>query len=210
MPLPEKNHLRQFLLFVFVLLIPCFALWTFISASLVTPVIGLVHLILTGWFPDIVNMVYQQGPDAVLMTVFDQVNGEYVPAREADAGMGFKINTRILSYAIPFYAALHFATEKKDYLANFFWGLLVIYPCIVLGLVCICLKDLMVTFGSLFLEQPDVFVPGAGVIGILYQFSVLILPPLVPTMIWAWQSRHTPLLQSLLYTDKKNAGDAAA
>ena len=41
MRLPEPNHLRQFLLFVFALLIPCFALWSFFSAALVTPVIGL-------------------------------------------------------------------------------------------------------------------------------------------------------------------------
>ena len=69
------------------------------------------------------------------------------------AGLGFKVNTRIISYSIPFYAALHFATEKTDYLANFFWGLLVLYLFILLGLISIGLKDLMVTFGATFLEQ---------------------------------------------------------
>jgi hypothetical protein len=36
------RELRQFLLFVFVLLVPCFALWSFLGAALITPVIGLV------------------------------------------------------------------------------------------------------------------------------------------------------------------------
>jgi hypothetical protein len=198
MPLPEQNHLRQFLLFVFVLLIPCFALWSFLGAALATPVIGLAHLILSNWFPDIVNVVYQDGADAMLMTRLDQVNGQLVKTDVADAGLGFKVNTRIISYSIPFYAALHFATEKRDYLANFFWGLLVIYPFILLGLVSICLKDLMVSFGSTFLEQPGVFVPGADVIGIAYQLNVLLVPTLVPILVWAWQSRQTPLLRGML------------
>lgn len=198
MPLPERHHLRQFLLFVFVLLIPCFALWSFLSAALVTPVIGLANLILSNWFPDIVNVVYQQGADAMLMTRLDEINGQLVPTDVTDAGLGFKANTRIVSYSIPFYAALHFATEKKDYLANFFWGLLAIYPFILLGLISICLKDLMAGFGTIFLDQPGVPVPGPGLIGISYQLSVLIVPTLLPVAVWAWQSRDTPLLRSLL------------
>ena len=200
MPLPEQHHLRQFLLFVFVLLIPCFALWSFFSAALVTPVIGLVHLILSSWFPDVVNVVYQQGADAMLMTQLDQIDGKLVKAGTADEGLGFKINTRIISYSIPFYAALHFATDKSNYLANFFWGLLVIYPFILLGLISICLKDLMVNFGATFLDQPGVLVPGPDAIGIAYQLSVLIVPTLVPVLVWAWQSRETQLLSGLLNT----------
>lgn len=203
MPLPEKNHFRQFTLFVFLLLIPCFALWTFVSAALVTPVIGLVHMALSNWFPDIVNVVYQEGASAVLMTRFDEVGGQFVPATEADAGLGFRINTRIVTYSIPFYVALHFATEKENYLADFFWGLLVLYPFIFFGLLMICMKDLMLTLGGIFLEQPGVLVPGPDVIGILYQLSVLIIPPLMPVIVWAWQSRHTPLLEKLLYASEK-------
>jgi hypothetical protein len=198
MPLREHNHLRQFLLLVFVLLIPCFALWSFLSASLVTPVIGLTHLILTNWFPDIVNVVYQQGADATLLTRFDEVNGQLIPSGIADAGLGFRTNTRIVSYSIPFYATLHFATDKKNYLTSFLWGLAILYPFILLGLVSTCMKDLMVILGPVFLDQPGVLMPGADVIGIMFQLSVLIVPTLMPVVIWAWQSRETPLLQGLL------------
>lgn len=198
MPLPESNHLRQFLLFVFALLIPCFALWSFFSAALATPVIGLAHLILSNWFPDIVNVVYQEGADALLMTRLDQVNGQLVPTDVAEEGLGFKANTRVVSYSIPFYAALHFATEKKDYLGKFFWGLLVLYPLILLGLVSILLKDLMINFGSTFLQQPGVLLPSADVIALAYQFNVLLIPTLAPIMVWAWQNRQTPLLRGVL------------
>lgn len=205
MPLPEKNHLRQFLLFVFVLLIPCFALWSFASASLATPVIGLAHVILTAWFPDIVSVVYQQGSDAMLMTRLDEVGGQIVPSTEEGAGLGFAINTSIVSYSLPFYAALHFATERERYLGPFFWGVLALYPFILIGLLALCLKDLMVTLGGVFLEQPGVILPPPAVIGILYQLSVLIIPTLLPVLVWGWQSRHTPLLQKLLIHAEREA-----
>jgi len=197
MPLPEKNHFRQFTLFVFLLLVPCFAIWAFFSAALITPVIGLVHIALANWFPDIVNTVYPDGAHAILLTRFDQVGGQFVPSADADAALGFKINTRIVSYSIPFYAALHFATEKKAYLADFVWGVLTLYIFIFVGIVMLCMKNMMVTLGSIFLQQPGVWVPGPDTIGILYQFSVLIVPTLLPVLIWAWQSRHTPLLEML-------------
>jgi hypothetical protein len=198
MPRHEHRDLRQFLLFAFVLLIPCFAIWSFLSAALVTPVIGLVHLLLSDWFPDVVNVIYQQGGDMLLMTRLDQVDGQLVPAAVDTEGLGFRMNTRILTYSIPFYATLHFATEKKHYLASFFWGLLALYPFIWLGLVAMCLKELMVSFGSVFFDQPGVLVPGPDLIGICYQLSVLIVPTLLPVIIWAWQSRETALLRSLL------------
>lgn len=200
----EQNHLKQFLLLVFALLIPCFGLWAFFSAALVTPVIGLAHLLLSNWFPDTVNMVYQQGADAMLMTRFDQIDGQLVPVTTADAGLGFRENTRIITYSIPFYAALHFAAAKDNYLANFGWGLLVLYPFILLGLICLCLKDLMVTLGGTFLQQPGA--PGPDVIGIAYQLSVLIVPTLLPVMVWAWQNRDSALLRTLQPAEDSGSG----
>ena len=204
MPSPEPNHLRQFLLLVFALLIPCFSLWSFFSASLVTPVIGLAHLALSAWFPDIVNILYQQGADAVLLTHFDQVDGQLVVAANIDEGIGFKEDTRTLSYSIAFYATLHFATARERYLSTFLWGLLVLYPFIFLGLICSFLKNFMVTFGGNFLEQPGV--PPADLIGIAYQFNVLIVPSLLPVLMWAWQNREAPFLRELLRTADVNLG----
>jgi hypothetical protein len=197
MPTAEQHHLRQFLLLAFALLIPCFAIWGFFSAALIAPVIGLVNLLLSSWFPDIINVVYQQGADAVVITQLDQVDGKLVRVDTIDESLGFKVNSRSASYSIPFYAALYFATDKKDYLAGFFWGLLTLYPFILLGVICICLKDLMVILGTPFFDQPGVMVPGPDVIGIFYQLSVLIVPTLLPVIIWAWQSRDTPLLKGL-------------
>ena len=194
----EQHHMRQFLLFVFVLLIPCFALWTVASVLLALPAIGLVNGILTHWFPDVVNAVYVQGQEVLLMTEFGESNGKLIPLNEAEYRLGFQLNTRILSYSIPFYTALHFATEKEGYLGSYIYGLLMLYPFFMLGLLMLCLKELMVNLGPRFFEQPGVFVPDANLIGLFYQLSVLIVPTLVPAALWIWQSKDSPILQSTL------------
>ena len=125
--MPEQPYIRQFLLYVFVLIIPCFVLWTGTSTTLTTPAIGLVHLILTQWFPDIVNALYLDGKNALLMTQFGESNGQLVPLYEAQYRLGFQINPAILSYSLPFYTALHFATQRDQYLAAYLWGLLLLY-----------------------------------------------------------------------------------
>jgi hypothetical protein len=196
--MPEQHPLRQFLLLVFPLMLPFFAIWTFASAPLALPAIGFDNMILTTWLPEIVEGVYVQGPEALLMTRFGDAGGQIVPAGQAEAAIGFSINTRILSYSIPFYAALHFATPRKDYLGDFFVGVVVLYALLVFGLVCLSLKDMMVVLGATFLEHPEASVPPANVIGLLYQLNVLLVPTLGPILLWAWQNRDSGLLRGML------------
>lgn len=194
----EQPHLRQFLLFVFALLVPCFALWSIASGPLAMPAIGFVNMMLSSWFPNVVDGLYFQGADALLMTEFGELNGGPAPLAQSEYRLGFSMDTRILSYSIPFYTALHFSTQKQDYLGSYGLGLLVLYALFVIGLLSLCLKELMLSLGPSFLNQPDVFVPHANVIALLYQFNVLIVPTLAPAALWVWQSRNTPLLSGML------------
>ena len=162
----EQHHMRQFLLFVFTLLIPFFALWTIASAPIALPAIGIAGMLLTNWFPDVVNALYAGGSEAILMTEFGENAGQLIPLSEAEYRLGFEVNTQILSYSLPFYTALHFATEKKTYLAGYLWGVLILYGLFVFGLVCLCLKELMVNVGAPFFNQPGALVPYAEVIAI--------------------------------------------
>jgi len=189
----EQPYLRQFLLYAFALLIPCFTLWTVFGHELVMPAVGLVHLILTGWFPDVVHALYLDGGNALLMTEFGEQAGRLVPLAGAEYRLGFQVNPRILSYSLPFYTALHFAMRRDHYVASYLWGVLTLYCLIVIGLLCLCLKTLMVQLGGTFLDQPGVLVPHANVIGILYQFSVLITPTLAPIILLLAQNRDTLL-----------------
>lgn len=190
----EDHHLRQFLLYVLVLLVPCFVLWSAASATLQLPAVGLVHLALTHWFPDIVHGLFAEGANALLMTGFGEKNGQPVDLADASHRLGFRINPRILTYSLPFYSALYFATPRENYLANYLWGVLVLYALATFGLLWLCLKELMVNLGDRFLEQSGVAVPASNLIGILYQFNVLVVPTLAPAALWLWQGRDSPLL----------------
>jgi len=187
----EQPYMRQFLLYAFALLLPCFTLWAVLGPKMVIPAIGLVHLALTHWFPDVVNALYLDGNNALLMTEFGEQAGRLVPLAVAEHRLGFQINPRILSYSLPFYTALHFAMRREHYVGSYLWGLLALYCLLVVGLLCLCLKTLMVQLGGAFLEQPGVLVPPANVIGIMYQFSVLITPTLAPVIILVWQNQET-------------------
>jgi hypothetical protein len=198
----EQHHMRQFLLLVFILLIPCFGLWTVGSTALALPAIGLVNMMLTAWFPDVVHAFYVDGVEALLMTEFGELSGKIVSLKEAGYRLGFILNTNILTYSIPFYTALHFSTQRQDYLGTYFCGILVLQALIVFGLLCLCLKELMVNLGDVFLHQTGVLVPPADLIGILYQLNVLIMPTLAPVVLWAWQSRNTPLLKGAFNFDR--------
>ena len=72
-----------------------------------------------------------------------------------------------------------------------------LYVLFVFGLVCLCLKELMVNVGAPFFNQRGALVPYAEVIAIAYQFSVLIVPTLAPAVLWIWQSKDSQLLEGV-------------
>lgn len=193
---PEQQ-LRQFLLFVFALIVPFFALWTLAAAAVAMPLVGLADWVLSAWFPDVIEGLYTQGSDALMITRYGEVGGLVVPVEDNDEALGFLINPGVLTYALPFYATLHFATQKQDYLADFLVGLTVLLPCLLIGLLSVCVKDLRVNLGDVFTNQPDAWVPPDTVIALGYQFCALILPTLAPMVLWAWQNRETALLRPL-------------
>jgi len=164
---PERHHLRQFLILVFVLLIPCFALWQVFAGLLATPAIGFVNSLLGYWLPGVVDTLYVDGKGALLMTNYGELGGRTVALAQAEYQLGFSVETRIVSYCLPFYTALHFATPRTDYFNSWVLGLLLLYPLIAFGLLAICLKELMVGLGSAFLEQPGVWVPDATLIALV-------------------------------------------
>lgn len=198
----ETPNLFYFVGLIFLWLIPCFAAWVSISGALVFPAVWVNNVLLTSALPDIVHSFTNAGPQAILTTHFGVIDGDIVTARLAGYRLGYPINTRILSYSLPFYAALHFATETtagaatggNNYL-KFGKGLVILYPLLILGLLAVNLKNLMLGLGGIFIESNSA---AGSVIAMTYQLSTLMIPSLAPLLVWAWQSRESPLLQQLL------------
>lgn len=203
----ETPKLHHFVGLIFLWLIPCFVVWYSLSGALAFPAVWANNLILTSAIPDIVHSVTSNGPQAVLASHFGELDGDIVFAHLAGYRLAFPIDTRILSYSLPFYAALHFATETtagagsegESYL-KLGKGLLVVYSLLILGLVSLNLKNLMFGLGGVFIDSGN---PAVPVIALMYQANTLIIPPLAPLIVWAWQSKDSPLLQQFLVEQKK-------
>jgi hypothetical protein len=193
----DKSDIKRYIGLVLALLIPSFVLWMLISPWLAGPAVLLVDVILTAWMPEVVAEVQLQGAEALVLTQFGELEGRIVSINIAEYQLAYPTDVRLLSYSIAFYAALTFAMREPDNFSRFGWGLWFLYPLIVLSLICVILKDLMLALGPNFFEQNIPLLPNQHVIGILYQLSILIIPPVAPILVWAWQSRESPFLQKL-------------
>lgn len=191
----KAPKLYKFVGAVFIWLIVWFTGWYFVSSILAIPAVRLSEAILTFFLPDFVYEINLTGSQAVLVSNFGELDGEIVSGRLAGNQLAFLVNTQILTYSLPFYGALSYATKEGVEWMEFISGLFVLYLLIVFGMISICLKNLMVGLAPVFVDGMSVT---GSFIGVISQFSTLIIPTLAPLLIWAWQSRNNPYLRQLL------------
>jgi hypothetical protein len=174
------------------LLLPLmFALWYAAGPPLVAPAVWLADQLFALWLPTLVASTSFAGPDMTVVTQFGEINNAIVPAQEAGHQLAIQVNTRLISYSLPFYAALLWASNVDQPLHRFIMGLFVVWLTMAFGLCAIAAKDMMLLLKTPFLSAP--WVPPADVIGLLYQFNVLLMPSLLPVALWAWQLRGSVL-----------------
>lgn len=179
-----------------VLLLPImFGLWYAGGQLLAAPAVWLTDFILSHVFSNAVDRAFLDGTNMTVVTWFGEINGQITSAEAAGYQLALNINTRLISYSMPFYAALLWASNVDNTLERFARGLIIIWAAMTLGLIAIAAKDLMIVVGPLFIEQT--LVPHPNVIGVLYQFNVLLAPSLVPVALWVWQLRGSALWDKL-------------
>ncbi|WP_439100477.1 exosortase H-associated membrane protein [Congregibacter sp.] len=192
----ENRPLLRFSLAVFALLPACFLAWYFLGNYIAAPAVVLVQPVLLGWLGDTVASVGLQGTDLLVMSHYGEDNGTIMKADLAGNQLGYTINTRTLSYSIPFFTALHLATPMRAGWEKFFWCLLALWVLLAGGLISTVLKDLMLGIGAAFMEGEHL--PPADIIALVYQFSTLIVPPLAPVLLWAYTAKDSPTFVGLL------------
>jgi hypothetical protein len=190
-----NRPLLRFLFGVVALLPACFLIWYFFGAFLAGPAAALANLVLTTWLPDLVVSAHLDGTRLVVMSTLVEVEGGMQVGGSAEEAIGYAINTRTLSYSLPFFAALYFATPHRGGLGSFAWSLLTLWLLLAVGLVATALKDLMLALGPVLIERPGML-PGDA-IALLYQFSVLMVPPLAPVVLWAYVAADAPAFREL-------------
>lgn len=183
-------NIKWFVLMLFVLLAVCFSLWWSVSAALVAPLVELSDSVLKELLPYSFHSLKQQGADVLVYSQFGELNGALVPARDAGHYIAFQFNTQILSYSLPFFIALTLATPGAFSFGRLFGGVAVLYPLIFVGLLVLAVKTLMVGVGEeLFREGKESWLLNINLVALMYQLSTLLIPSLVPVLIWGGQNR---------------------
>ena len=169
--------------------------WYLLASAFAAPGVWVASALLPAWLPGLIDDVYLDGATMTVISTLGERGGQFLPAAQVGDAMGFRFDTRILTYSVPFYAALHFATPLPGSLERFARGLFLLWLMLIVGLVATALKDLMLILEARFLAEPGA--PPADAVALTYQFSTLIIPPLAPVLLWGWEARRSPAIQSL-------------
>ena len=189
-----------------ILLLPVtFLAWHALGSMLAAPSVWLCGWVLELWLPDIVANTSLQGSEMLVQLTYGETGGQLLPAAQAGNALAFKQDTRIISYAIPFFAALHFATGIDHSLERFARGLLLLWLLIAGALVWVSLKQVLLTAGDQLYTAAN-WVPPPAIIALGYQFFVLIIPSLAPVLLWAWHARDLPVFKALFSAPPATAG----
>ena len=197
---------RQQVITTLLLLLVTFGLWFAAEPLFSAPAKWLADALLTLWLPNIIDGTLSEPSALLVVTQFSEHNGSIALAAEGEDGLAFRLNTRLVSYAIPFYAALLWGSRVTNPFNTFAWGLFVLWAAMAVGLGAMAAKDLMLVVGDPFLDTD--WVPPSPVIAVAYQFSVLLMPTVAPVLLWVLQLRGSPLwtrLEAQLESSPKRA-----
>ncbi|MCG8123641.1 MAG: hypothetical protein N0E55_06700 [Candidatus Thiodiazotropha taylori] len=193
--LSSINPVAAFVLKVVFWLPVCLAGWYYLAPSLVWPVGLLSDWILTALFPQIFQGVEQQGDRLDFVTLLampaELLRGQQ-PGVSGD--LVFTVNPLLYSYGLPLYTALSIATpgdaKDEDLKWNkWLWGLPLLFLFQVWGVRFDGLKTLLFTLGPEISSQLAFSPIAMDGVALGYQLGYLILPSVLPLVIWVVQYR---------------------
>jgi hypothetical protein len=215
------SPLRRFLLAALLWLPFAFFVWFWFAAPLVWPVIQLAKLALLSAWPQLFTAV-SQGADLLdaqghvlehlpyLMQLSTSILVD-VAAPGAAANFGFiepTVNPMVYGYALPLFAGLVLATplRLRQRVAQLAVGFPLIWLAQAFGVISESLKTVTIDAGPMGVEAAARAGLSLNLIALCYQFGYLILPSLVPAVLWIVCNRT--FIELLIRRD--NAEPAAA
>ncbi len=198
--------LPRFFLTVLALLVPCYLFWYLLHPWIGNPLAWVLDVHLTAMMPGLVEQVGGDGVNVLIYSTYSEVNGELTRLQGSEYRVGFPFNSRILTYALPFYAALTLATPGPERLDTLFRGFLVLLPTIYLCALGVALQAMSAGLGDRFELFGGNDIIRRSLVALYYQLSTLILPVLAPVLVWAWQSRDSTLFVAFVRPPRSDRG----
>jgi hypothetical protein len=192
---PRAPRLSTFVLAVLAWLPVTFAVWYFAAPVLLWPAVLLAEGVARTAFAGLVTGVEQAGANLTFATSLRPGTGL------TEAFVTVDVNLLLYSFGMPMLAALILAAREPAWKRHLVIGYLVLAPFIAWGGLADFLKNVAITAGPQVASQTGFSAPQREVIAFAFQFGSLILPAIVPAIVWVLM--HRRFLERL-------RGDAAA
>ena len=154
-----------------------FAAWYLVSPALMW-VVKLVAAVAVMPFGDLVRTVEQTGSTLQFVTSLK-------PGQAAGAGVvSVSVDGLLYSFGMPMFAALTRAAREPSRWKVLAIGLAALLPFVAFGVVADFLKNVAITSGPLVASQTGFTAPQREMIAFAYQFGTLIMPTVVPAVVW--------------------------
>jgi len=156
-----------------------FAVWYFAAPLLLWPARLVVELVARAGLSDLVRAVEQTG---VIWTFATTLKPGQATA--ATGNITVDVNSLLYSFGLPLYAALVLAAREPGWPRKLAIGYAVILPFVAWGVLADFLKSVAISSGPLVASQAGFSSTQREVIAFAYQFGTLILPTVVPAIVW--------------------------
>ena len=192
-----RNPLTRFIVTVLAWLPVAFALWYFTAPLLTLPMHWLSLAVAKLAFGDLIVDVEKNGTVFAFVTNLRPASATTFSASQATVVVDSK--ALIYTYGLPLFAALALAgTGFRDgtRLAKVLGiGYLSLLPFQTWGIVADALKQVAITMGPGIASQTGFSSFQREVIAFAYQFGTLILPTVIPAVVWVLT--HRPFLERM-------------
>jgi hypothetical protein len=177
-------RLSAFVLAVLAWLPATFAVWYFGAPVLLWPAVLLIEGIARTAFARLVTGVEQAGATLSFVTSLRPGTGL------TDALVSVDVNLLLYSFGMPMLAALILAAREQTWKRHLVVGYLVLVPFIAWGGLADFLKNVAITAGPQVASQTGFSGAQREVIAFAFQFGSLILPAIVPAIVWVLMHRQ--------------------
>jgi hypothetical protein len=161
-----------------------FAVWYFAAPIILWPAAMLIEGVARAGFSDLVGTIDQAGATLTFTTTLRPGTG---------AGGGFisvDVNLLLYSFGMPLLAALILAARETTWKRHLVVGYLVLTPFIAWGGLADFLKNVAITAGPAVASQTNFSAAQREAIAFAFQFGSLILPAIVPAIVWVLMHRR--------------------
>ena len=156
-----------------------FAVWYFSAPVLLWPAKLLAQGVARIGLSDLVTSVEQAGAVYTFTTTLKP--GE---ALDASGTITVDVNALLYAFGLPLFVALVLAAREAGWPRKLALGYVVIIPFVAWGVLADFLKNVAITASPLVVSQTGFAAWQRELIAFAYQFGSLILPTVVPAVVW--------------------------